>query len=246
MAVVFGESRMPNALDADSRDTAPREPLRNQSVFLGTPASPGVAIGVLFAPAALCPLEAVSDRPAVDPQAELKLLEEALGTLRRELGAPGAQQAGHVPDEVHSLFGVYQLLLDDPIFWDELNRRILDGLWAPAALRDAVHSISTQFAAMENAYLRARAEDIRAVGRRLLRHLTECEDKGWQPPAHTLLMGEGLGVACIMAVPRERLAGLICTGGSPLSHGVIIAKALGIPAVVGVAGLNSTPSHLRL
>lgn len=113
------------------------------------------------------------------------------------------------------------------------------------ALRDAVHSISARFEAMENAYLRARAEDIRAVGRRLLRHLTDCDDKGWQPPGQTLLMGEGLGVACIMAIPRGRLAGLVCTGGSPLSHGVIIAKALGIPAVVGVAGLKLTDGDGR-
>jgi phosphotransferase system enzyme I (PtsP) len=139
---------------------------------------------------------------------------------------------------LNSLSGVYQMLLDDPVLREELSRRILDGLWAPAALRDAVHSISARFEAMENAYPRARAEDIRAVGRRLLRHLTDCDKEGWQAPGHTLLMGEGLGVACIMAIPRERLAGLICIGGSPLSHGVIIAKALGIPAVVGVAGLK--------
>jgi signal transduction protein with GAF and PtsI domain len=63
-----------------------------------------------------------------------------------------------------------------------LTRRIYDGLWAPAALRDAVHNIAGQFEAMDNAYLLARAEDIRAVGRRLLRHLMDCEDKGWQPP----------------------------------------------------------------
>ena len=229
---------MPVELDADSRVTTPPQALRSQSVFLGTAASPGVAIGVLFAPAAMCPLEAVPDQPAGDPQAELRLLEEALGALRRELSALGAQDAGQVPAELNSLSGVYQMLLDDPVLREELSRRILEGLWAPAALRDAVHSISAQFEAMENAYLRARAEDIRAVGRRLLRHLTDCDDKGWQPPGHTLLMGEGLGVACIMAIPRERLAGLVCTGGSPLSHGVIIAKALGIPAVVGVAGLK--------
>jgi len=227
-------------LDADSRAATPQEALRSQSAFMGTAASPGVAIGVLFAPAALCPLEAVPDQPASDPQAELRLLEEAQSALRRELSTQGAREAGQVPAELHSLSGVYQLLLDDPVLWEELTRRVLDGLWAPAALRDAIHNLSAQFEAMENAYLRVRAEDIRAVGRRLLRHLTDCDDKGWQPPEQTLLMGEGLGVACIMAIPRERLAGLVCTGGSPLSHGVIIAKALGIPAVVGVAGLQLT------
>jgi phosphotransferase system enzyme I (PtsP) len=231
---------MPVELKIDSPSTQPREPSRGQSVFLGTAASPGVAIGVLFAPAARCPLEAVPDRPASDTQAELELLEQALGALRRELAAQGSRDAGEAPTDLGSLSAVDQLFLEDPLLWEEVARRILDGLWAPAALRDAVHSISARFEAMENAYLRARAEDLRAVGRRLLRHLTDCDDKGWQPPGQTLLMGEGLGVACIMAIPRERLAGLVCTGGSPLSHGVIIAKALRIPAVVGVAGLRLT------
>jgi phosphotransferase system enzyme I (PtsP) len=229
---------MPVEHEVDARGSAPREPLRNQSVFRGTAASPGIAIGALFAPAAACPLEAVPDRRASDPQAELQLLDAALGALRREFAANGARDAEQVPAELRGLSGVYQSLLDDPSFWNELRSRILDGLWAPAAVRDAVRSISAQFDAMGDIRLRARAEDIRAVGQRLLRQLMHCGGEGREPPARTLLMGEGLGIACIMAIPRERLAGLVCTGGSPLSHGVILAKALGIPAVVGVTGLE--------
>lgn len=59
-----------------------------------------------------------------------------------------------------------------------------------------------------------------------------------QPPERTLLLGENLAVAGILSVPQDRLAGLICTGGSVLSHGVVVARALGIPAVVGVSGLD--------
>ena len=236
---------MPVAFKIESRSAQLQQLSRAQSVFSGTAASPGVAIGVLLAPAALCPLETVPDRPAIDPHAELQVLEQALGALRRELDTQGKPKAGAVPAEIHALSIVHRLLLDDPVLREELTRRIHDGLWAPAALRDAVHSIAVQFEAMEDAYLRARAEDIRAVGRRLLRYLTGCEGEGWQPPAQTLLMGEGLGVGCIMAIPQDRLAGLLCTGGSPLSHGVIIARALGIPAVVGVAGLELTAGDGR-
>lgn len=58
------------------------------------------------------------------------------------------------------------------------------------------------------------------------------------PPGPILLVDDGPGAARVLAVPPERLAGLVCTGRSTLSHGVIIAKALGIPVVVGVAGLE--------
>ncbi len=58
-----------------------------------------------------------------------------------------------------------------------------------------------------------------------------------EPPEQTILLGRSMGLTCIAGVPIARLAGLVCTGGSPLSHGVIVARALGIPAVIGVAGL---------
>jgi len=62
--------------------------------------------------------------------------------------------------------------------------------------------------------------------------------RGCLPRGPILLVDDGPGAARVLAVPPERLAGLVCTGGSTLSHGVIIAKALGIPVVVGVAGLE--------
>jgi phosphotransferase system enzyme I (PtsP) len=62
--------------------------------------------------------------------------------------------------------------------------------------------------------------------------------RGCLPPGPILLVDDGPGAARLLAVPPERLAGLVCTGGSTLSHGVIIAKALGIPVVVGVAELE--------
>jgi phosphotransferase system enzyme I (PtsP) len=220
-----------------------RRGVRGQTIVSGVPASPGVAIGVLFAPAAQCPLEAVPDQQADDPQAELGRLETALDVLRGELSDRSGAGAPSVPAEMRSLYRVYELLLDDVTLREELSRRVLDGLWAPAALRDTVNSLAAHFESMESAYLTARAEDIRGLGRRLLRLLMDCGEGKRALPERTLLMGEGLGIACITAVPVERLAGLVCTSGSPLSHGVIIARALGIPAVVGAEGLRLVESN---
>lgn len=233
----------PGAKVAEQREAGQKRTLSqagavSQSIVTGTPASPGVAIGVLLAPAAQCPLEAVPDRAADDPQAELRQLETALRVLRRELSDRSGHGSLAVPAELRSLYAVYDLLLDDPTLREELSRRVLDGLSAPTALRQTVDTLAAHFEAMESGYLKARAEDVRGLGRRLLRLLMDCGDGARELPERTLLMGEGLGIACITAVPVERLAGLVCTSGSPLSHGVIIARALGIPAVVGVKGLR--------
>lgn len=228
---------MPPSPGARIPDSSAPQLSRSGSLFFGTPASPGVAIGTLFAPASACPLEEVPDRVPDDADDELCTLDFAMGALHQELREQGAEMVGRLPEEIHNLYGVYETILSDPHLLAELTRHIRSGLWAPAALRDTVRALVAQFEALDSANMRARAEDIRAVGRRLLRHLMACENPE-EPPRRTLLLGEGLGLPCISAIPVERLAGLICVGGSPLSHAVIIAKALGIPAVVGVDGLH--------
>ncbi|MEA3273862.1 MAG: phosphoenolpyruvate--protein phosphotransferase [Pseudomonadota bacterium] len=232
------EQAMSPRLDGNRNRRSPPGEGRSQVLYVGTPASPGVAVGMLFAPASAASLEDVPDRAATDPDAELDALEAAMSAVHAELRDSGAEMATRLPDEVGTLYGVYEMILADPHLMEEAVRRIRGGQWAPAALCDTVQSMARNFEAMEDAYLRARAEDIRAVGRRILLRLLPRGSAPEIPLEQTVLLGKGLGLACITGIPSERLAGLVCTGGSTLSHGVIVARALGIPAVVGVEGLR--------
>jgi signal transduction protein with GAF and PtsI domain len=112
------------------------------------------------------------------------------------------------------------------------STRIRRGQSATAAVRETTRELIARFEAMDDAYLQARAEDIRAVGRRILLHLCGHADALGEVPEQAILLGQGRGLICITGVPAERLAGLVCTGGSPLSHGAIVARALGIPAII--------------
>lgn len=84
----------------------------NQSVCLGAPGSPGVAIGDLFAPVAACPLESIPDQPAVNARAEIERLENAPGALRRELSEQRMQTGRELPAEVRSLMDVPAVVAD--------------------------------------------------------------------------------------------------------------------------------------
>ncbi|MGA7980342.1 MAG: phosphoenolpyruvate--protein phosphotransferase [Chromatiaceae bacterium] len=209
-----------------------------QTIYAGIPASPGVAIGRFFAAPSASALEAVPDTVSADPGIEIAMLDAAMHALQDELQASGRAMASRLPEEIGALYAVYEMILADPQLRGEIVGRIRSGQSAAAAVRDTVTSMARQFEAMENAYLRARAEDARAVGRRILRHLISGAPDDDAPPQWTILLGKGLGLACLSAVPGDQLVGLVCTGGSRLSHGVIIARALGIPAVVGVSGLR--------
>jgi len=210
------------------------EPYR-QKVHTGAPAAPGVAVGRLYSLASHVALDSVPDSTVTDVDAEIGDFHNALEAVQGELGGSGIRV--RAPQDLTALFQAHEMILSDPHLVDEVIARIRRGQCAPAALRDTTRELIARFEAMDDAYLQARAEDIRAIGRRILFHLHGHTDALGAVPEQAILLGQSMGLTCITGVPAERLAGLVCTGGSPLSHGVIVARALGIPAIVGVAGL---------
>jgi phosphotransferase system enzyme I (PtsP) len=90
---------------------------------------------------------------------------------------------------------------------------------------------------MDDRYLRARADDIREIGQYVLTHLQVRETVVVASPERCILVGDTLGLTHIAAIPAGCLAGLVSTRGSALSHMAVLARALGIPAVVSLAAL---------
>jgi phosphotransferase system enzyme I (PtsP) len=115
--------------------------------------------------------------------------------------------------------------------------RIRAGSWAIGAWRDTVTAHARAFEQMEDPYLRARAEDIHEIGHRLLARLRPEERASREFPHRCILVGDTIGVTEIAAVPANQIAGIVCTRGSVLSHTAVLARALGIPAVVSAASL---------
>jgi len=120
--------------------------------------------------------------------------EDAVRAVQLELQSGSAEMAARLPEEVRALYGVYKMILGDPDFVMEVIGGIRSGQWAPAALRDTVQALANRFEALDDAYLRARAEDIRAVGRRILLHLQYQPAEPEALPDRSVLLGKGIGV----------------------------------------------------
>lgn len=221
----------------ESVEPMPMSRRGKQEMYTGTPAAPGVAVGRVYSPSSHVALDAVPDRAVGDLDAEIGNFQDALNAVQAELRGGSRGIVAPVPADLMALFTAYEMVLSDPHLVDEVVARIRSGQWAPAAVRDTTRELIARFEAMDDAYLRARADDILAVGRRILFHLQAHMDASEEIPEQTILLGQSMGLTCITGVPAERLAGLVCTGGSPLSHGVIVARALGIPAIIGTTGL---------
>ena len=140
-----------------------------------------------------------------------------------------------LPAEERALFDAYLLMLEGSGIFDEVIQRIKQGNWAAGALRDTIAEHMRAFDAMEDDYLRERAEDVRDLGRRILEKLRSQEPpKPKKFPIRTVLVGDEITASMLAEVPVKRLAGVVSRRGSQTSHVAILARAMGVSAVMGV------------
>ena len=147
---------------------------------------------------------------------------------------------GELSPEDHALFDVYLGILDDSAIGREVIGLIKEGHWAQGALSKVMIQHIRHFERMEHSYLKERAVDVKDLGTRVLAYL-QAEDKQEQVfPDQTVLVGEELTASSLGEIPREKLAGLISVRGSGNSHVAILARAMGVPTVMGAVDLPYT------
>jgi phosphotransferase system enzyme I (PtsP) len=205
--------------------------------FSGVPGSPGVAIGqgVVVYPSA--DLDVVPEKPTDDIEGEQTLFRGAVTAVREDIERVAERLASQLRPEEQALFDVYLRMLGDDAMPGEVANRIGEGFWAQGALKQVVQQYIRHFEMMEDHYLQERAVDIRDLGRRLLSHLQEGEPKDLVYPQRTVLVSEELTPAMLGEVPKGQLVGLVSVKGSSNSHVAILARAMGVPTVMGLVDI---------
>jgi len=204
--------------------------------FRGLAGAPGVAIGVGVVVYAGADLDAVPNRYVTDIDAEVLAFENAVAQVRTEM-AQLRGQLQHIPAEDRAIFDAYQLMLESDSLIKQTVQKIRRGNWAPGALRETIHEHARVFAGMDDAYLRERAQDIRDLGLRILSRLQSKETAARTYPQQVILVSEDLSPTMMMEVPSTQLMAIVSARGSGSSHVAILARAMGIPAVMGVEDL---------
>ena len=209
-----------------------------QAMFTGVATSPGMVIGEALVIAPPADLDNVPDLIPTDVDYEIQRLKDAIYRVRDEIRAAGERLASRISAQELALFEVYQEMLSEAALGQEVEKRIREGQWAPGALADVVRRHVQYLERVDDNYLRERAADIRDLGRRVLAHLQEGTPQTPDTFAErTVLVGDEISVATLGEVPRDKLAGLISVRGSSTSHVAIIARAMDIPAVLGMVDL---------
>ena len=206
--------------------------------IIGVPGSPGVAIGTAVVVSPGADLYAVPQREATDKRKEVRAFREALQSVQEDIRIVAANLGAELSPEDHALFDVYVSILDDSTIGAEVVGLIKAGQWAQGALSQVMIEHIRHFERMEHSYLKERAVDVRDLGTRVLAYLQAASQEPRVYPDNAILVGEELTATSLGEIPREKLAGLISVRGSGNSHVAILARAMGVPTVMGAVDLS--------
>ncbi|MCS7178534.1 MAG: phosphoenolpyruvate--protein phosphotransferase [Anaerolineae bacterium] len=198
----------------------------------GIPASPGIAIGPVFQYQRS--QLSIEPRRVEDPDAEWHRLQVAIEKAREQLLAicASVKESGQ---EYTAIFQAQALMLEDPELLTAVRMAIGEQrLNAEAALAKVAEQYAEMLATLEDEYLRARAADVRDVKDRVLRILLGVEDA----PARALhipsvIVARDLTPSDTALLDKSLVLGFCTVEGGPTSHTAILARGLGLPAVVG-------------
>lgn len=198
----------------------------------GIGASPGCAVG----PVAVLSQPPRAQRRAVaagEVPAERARFEAAAQRARAELSGLIA----HLPTDLAAILEAQTLFLDDPALAEPILDRIAAGENAEWATERVVEEQAAILAQLDDPYLRERAADVRDLGRRLLAALLGLPAPGARLAAPAIIIARDLTPSDTAQLDRSLVLGFATELGGPTSHSAIMARSMGIPALVGVTGL---------
>ena len=205
--------------------------------FKGFAGAPGIGIGTGVVMHPIADLDAVPSRPAEDITIELMLLDRAIEAARNDIRSLMQSLQASLPQEELALFDAYLHMLDDGALAGDIREVVRRGEWAQGALRKVIRQHVGRFEVMDDPYLRERGTDVKDLGVRVLAYLQRIREKKTQFPDDAVLVGEEITPAMLGAIPAEQLRGVVSLRGSGNSHVAILARAMGVPAVMGALDL---------
>ena len=232
--VVAGDGgRSPEPAPAEKEDEALREASEPEpgAVLEGIAASPGVTVAAarhLGATPAEPP-----EREAEGPESERRRLDEGRESARTAIEADRERVAARGAVAEAEIFAAHLALLDDEALLEPALSAIDAGATAEGAWLDAAAAVADTYRGLDAPLLRERAADVTDVGRRVAAAITGAGgDSG--PLEEGIVVADELTPAAAAALDPALVRGVATARGTPTAHAAILARALGLPAVVGL------------
>ena len=170
-----------------------------------------------------------------DVDAEWKRFKDAQATAIEQLGELAEKARAEAGDEAAMLFETHQMMAEDLDYEEAIEAQIKEETNnAEAAVTDVAAQFADMFAAMDDSYMQARAADVKDVSSRILDILCGVVAGGIASEVPVLLAADDLAPSETVQLDKSKILGFITAGGSGSSHTAILARTMGIPAIVGV------------
>ncbi len=152
---------------------------------------------------------------------ELELLFYKAG---KEIGEAEAQ-----------IFSIHQMMLEDADYNESImNTIVKQKLNAETAVLMTADTFSKMFSEMDDAYMQARASDVKDISDRIIDILSGTEKSDFSADEKSIIFAEDLAPSETLQMDKEKISAFVTEKGSPTSHTAILARSLGIPAIIGI------------
>ncbi|MGJ5674510.1 MAG: phosphoenolpyruvate--protein phosphotransferase [Nostochopsis sp.] len=212
------------------------------SSLQGIPASPGVAIAPCFryrkTPISwnqATSLEEAQHYHVENPSNEWQRLQTALHTAQQEIQTLLSHSSIQIGDAEAAIFDAHLLFLEDPTLLETAQERILSQhLNAEVVWQGVINEVANNYRHLDDPYLQERIADVVDVGQRVLRVLSGTPMTMVHVSQPAILVAADLTPSDTASLDPTRVLGICITAGSATSHTAILARSLGIPAIVGL------------
>ena len=177
----------------------------------------------------------VTREKITNPQSEIERVDAARKIAIDQLSCLYEKAVKEVGESGAAIFEAHQMILDDIDYCESIHTMIrqehVNGEYAVAVTGD---NFSQMFASMDNDYMRERAADIKDISERVIRILCGQEKNRNELKEPVILVADDLAPSETVQMDKTKLLGFITEHGSSNSHTAILARTMGIPAVIGV------------
>ncbi|MDD4017334.1 MAG: phosphoenolpyruvate--protein phosphotransferase [Kiritimatiellae bacterium] len=173
---------------------------------------------------------------------ELARLSDAFALTRTQIRSLALELGKRISGDEATIFDGHLMMLDDPAFLGSCKEKVSKNrVNAEVAVNVVSEKYSSIFAAMDDAYLKERAKDVNDIAKRIIRNLLGGADAhAFRAERPCIVVADELTPSETISMPKNLILGFATDRGSNTSHASLLARALGIPAVVGLGSISET------
>lgn len=169
-----------------------------------------------------------------DTESEKRRFEEAKTASVEQLGEIYQKALKEVGESNAAIFEIHQMMLDDEDYNDSINNIIeTQNVNAEYAVAVTADNFAEMFSSMDDAYMKARAADVRDISNRIIGNLTEEISKGDTSDEKVIICASDLAPSETVALDKDKVLAFVTAHGSSNSHTAILARNMNIPAIIG-------------